>query len=303
MDDPFITSPYCNNQHSTLPRTLKKHGYSSAFFHSANNGSMRFDSYASQAGFDHYFGRNEYGNDAHFNGIWGISDGYFNPWAARKISTLSAPFFCTLFTISSHHPYTIPAHRKGKVIQGPQPICAAINYSDWALKRFFEVARKQPWYKNTLFVLLADHTPPSSDPLFGSSQWMYRIPIAFYHPSGRIKPKKAQKFLQQIDIMPTLLDILNIQTTYYAFGSSYLQGKTGKGMTYLEGTYHLFFDKYMSVFKNHRVTNVYNVGYAEGVTIDSLQNLKNTSQKYLPRFKALIQRYNRDIIDNKTFLP
>jgi hypothetical protein len=301
MDDPFITSPYCNNKQMTLPRILKKKGYSSAFFHSANNGSMRFDSYASLAGFDRYFGRNEYGNDAHFNGIWGIWDGYFNPWAARKISSLSTPFFCTLFTISSHHPYTIPPNRKDKVIHGPQPICAAINYSDWALKQFFEVASKQAWYKNTLFVLVADHTPPSTHPLFGSKQWMYRIPIAFYHPSGKIQVKKEQKFLQQIDIMPTLLDILNIKTTFYGFGKSYFQGKTGAGMTYLEGTYHLFYNEHMAVFKDNHVTNLYNVRSSQGVHIDSLAKYKQTLSKDLTGFKALMQRYNRDLIDNKTF--
>ena len=68
-----------------LPELLKQHGYESAFFHGATNGSMRFDAFADYVGFDHYFGRKEYGNDAHFDKTWGISDEYFNPWKAKKL--------------------------------------------------------------------------------------------------------------------------------------------------------------------------------------------------------------------------
>src|SRR5690606_28446584 len=110
------------------------------------NGSMRFDAFADYIGFDHYFGRKEYGNDAHFDKTWGISDEYFNPWTARKLSTLKQPFLATLFTISSHHPFYIPEHRKKEVIYGPQPLCASISYGDLSLKLFFEEAKKQAWY-------------------------------------------------------------------------------------------------------------------------------------------------------------
>jgi len=81
----------------------------------------------------------------------------------------------------------------------------------------------------------------------------------------------------------------------------HFQGQTGKGMTYLEGTYHLFYNQHMAVFKDKHVTNLYNVRSPQGVHIDSLGKKKQTLSKYLIGFKALIQRYNRDLIDNKTF--
>ena len=84
MDNPYISSPYGNNKIGSLASILKEHGYSTAFYHGATNGSMRFNSFAAQAGYEHYFGRFEYNNDKHFDKTWGILDEYFNPWTAKK---------------------------------------------------------------------------------------------------------------------------------------------------------------------------------------------------------------------------
>ena len=65
---------------------LKKKGYDSGFYHGATNGSMRFNGFAVQLGFNHYFGRYEYNNDQHFDKTWGILDEYFNPWTAQQLS-------------------------------------------------------------------------------------------------------------------------------------------------------------------------------------------------------------------------
>ena len=98
MDNPYISSPYGSNKIRSLVHILGDKGYSSAFFHGATNGSMRFDAFAAQAGFEEYKGRYEYGNDSHFDQTWGISDEYFNPWTARELSKLKPPFIGTLFT-------------------------------------------------------------------------------------------------------------------------------------------------------------------------------------------------------------
>lgn len=72
MEEPFVSSVYQNNQIEGIGTILKGVGYSSAFFHGANNGSMQFDRLMAQAGIEHYYGRNEYGNDADFDGNWGF---------------------------------------------------------------------------------------------------------------------------------------------------------------------------------------------------------------------------------------
>jgi phosphoglycerol transferase MdoB-like AlkP superfamily enzyme len=261
---------------------------------------MKFDGFAAQAGFDAYYGRKEYGNDAHFDGTWGILDEYFNPWVAEKLSSFQQPFFASLFTISSHHPYYIPPHMRGKLRKGPQPICESIHYGDYSLKQFFKEAKKQPWFENTLFVICADHTSATNESEYNQRTEMYKIPIVFYHPSGKLAPKKETQIFQQLDIFPTILDLLNIEKNYYAFGQSYFQRKDAEAITYLEGTYHYYLNQHLLTFSNEKARNLYNVLVRTKDTPDSISYYRKESQQYEKRLKALIQCYNRDLILNQT---
>lgn len=300
MDNPYISSPYGNNQIMSLPQVLKKEGYTSAFFHGATNGSMKFDGFAAQAGFDAYYGRKEYGNDAHFDGTWGILDEYFNPWVAEKLSSFQQPFFASLFTLSSHHPYYIPPHMRGKLRKGPQPICESIHYGDYSLKKFFDKAKTQSWYSNTIFVICADHTSATTNSLYGQRTEMYKIPIVIFDPSGKIKPKKEKEIFQQLDIYPTLLDLLNVKTNYYAIGQSYFQRQAPEAITYLEGTYHYMYKQHMLTFSNEKARNLYNILVQKQDTPDSISYFPKEKAQLEKRVKALIQRYNRDLILNQT---
>lgn len=301
MSNPYISSHYANNSIHSIASILKKKGYHTSFFHGATNGSMRFNAFSSQVGFDSYFGRTEYNNDDHYDGTWGISDEYFNPWMAKKITSFNQPFFATLFTISSHHPYYIPEHLKGKLKSGPEPICASLNYADYALRKFFNEAKKQPWYNNTLFVLVADHTPATNNPNFAGKNTIYRIPIAFYHPGKPELKKKEKMVFQQLDILPTLLDLLEIETNYYAFGSSYFSGKKRFAINYLEGVYYFFIDKYMVTYVEGNEPVFYNSTSNKDLHIP-LKIDKKDRIRITNHLKALIQRYNNDLIKNKTMI-
>lgn len=299
MDNPYISSPYGDNTINTLPSILKKYGYESGFFHGATNGSMRFDGFASICGFDHYYGRFEYNNDEHFDKTWGILDEYFNPWTADKLTELKEPFFGMLFTLSSHHPYYIPEHMRDKVLKGPQKICESVNYGDYSLRRFFEEAKKQEWYNNTLFVILADHTPASSTSLYNQRTHLYRIPIAFYHPSGKLNNLKSDVIFQQLDIMPTILDLLNIDTEYYAYGNSYFSDQDREAISYLEGTYYYYRGDKMLIFSNDKARNLFDFTTNDVEPLDSILYFSNEIPIFENRIKSMIQRYDRDLINNQ----
>ncbi|MBI2257545.1 MAG: LTA synthase family protein [Flavobacteriia bacterium] len=302
MDNPYISSSYGNNKVESIARILKKHQYTSAFFHGATNGSMRFDGFASQAGFDKYFGRKEYNNDEHSDQAWGILDEYFNPWSAQMSSQFKTPFFSVLFTLSSHHPYFIPPHMKGKLKKGPHPICQSINYGDYALKKFFEQAKKEKWYSNTIFVICADHTSSSNTKKYNQRTEVFKIPILFFDPEGKLPIKKEEKIFQQMDIFPTLLDLLNINAKFYSFGSSYFKNNEKYALTYLEGTYHLFFDNYLLTFSNNKAQNLYNHSNYNKNMPDSLRFYQSKVRQKEMFLKAIIQRYNHDLIFNQTTL-
>lgn len=298
MDNPYISSPYATNEINALPTLLKKSGYSSAFFHGATNGSMRFDAFAKHCGFDDYFGRFEYNNDAHFDKTWGILDEYFNPWTARKITSLPEPFFATLFTLSSHHPYYVPSRWRKKLRKGPHPICKSIHYGDMALQKFFNEAKKQPWYKNTIFVMVADHTPATNDPYYSEKQHMYSIPIAFYDPKGRIKKGIQPTIFQQLDILPTLLDLLNVEIPFYGYGNSFFKPSDREGITYLEGSIYYFNNHHLFTFTEEKARNLQVVDSKNG-NIGVLYPPNAQQRKQIGnRVKAIVQRYNSDMIRN-----
>ncbi len=300
MNNPYINSPYGNNKIISLATILSQRGYETAFYHGATNGSMRFDGFAALAGYKKYFGRKEYNNEKHSDGTWGILDEYFNPWTAREMSKLKQPFFSTLFTLSSHHPYYIPPNYKKIVKKGPQPICASINYADYALREFFKEAKKQPWFNNTLFVLCADHTPASNSVMYSQRTHMYKIPIVFYHPKKLVKPKKEKIIFQQLDILPTILDLINVKTTFYSYGKSYFNKSDREAVTYIEGAYYYFNKNHMFSFSNDKARNLYDFVVRKEFTEDSLAFYKKETKVVEKRLKSIIQRYNRDLILNQT---
>lgn len=302
MDNPYISSSYGSNKVTSLASLLKNYGYESGFFHGATNGSMRFDGFAAQTGFDHYMGRKEYKNDEHFDKSWGILDEYFNPWTAKELSNYHKPFFATLFTLSSHHPYYIPPHMRGKLRKGPQPICESIHYGDYSLAKFFKEAKKQAWYNNTIFVICADHTSATESEIYNQRTELFKIPILFFDPSGKLKAKKEERLFQHIDIMPTLLDLLDLELSYYAFGNSYFKNTDPEAITFLEGTYHYFRNNHLLTFSSEKARNLYSIKVQKKDTPDSLSYYKKESKLYEKRLKAIIQRYNRDLILNQTHI-
>lgn len=302
METPYISSPYATNALEALPQVLAKQGYESSFFHGATNGSMNFDVFASKAGFDHYYGRKEYNNEAHFDGTWGILDEYFNPWMADVLKESKKPFFATLFTLSSHHPYYIPKKYKGRFPEGPNEICQSIAYADWCLQQFFKHAQQMPWYQNTLFVFCADHSSASVNPIYNQTVNLFKIPILYYHPSGALKSEISSRLHQQIDIYPTILDLLNIDTKIYSYGNSHFQNTKEEAITYLNSGYNYYFDNYMLTFSGEKARNLYASKVQNAILADSLEQYRKRISSQEARLKALIQRYNRDLILNQTLV-
>jgi len=105
MDWPYINSAYAGNKINSLPGLLRQEGYTTAFYHGGTNGTMDFDGFARIAGFEHYYGRTQYNNDKDYDGNWGIFDEPFFSYFADNLNKTKQPFFATIFSLSSHHPW------------------------------------------------------------------------------------------------------------------------------------------------------------------------------------------------------
>ena len=214
----FAVTPYATNDLNGLPDILKEMGYYCAFLHGAPNNSMGIRAVSHLCGVDNYYGKTEFGDDSKFDGAWGIWDEYFLPFAANTIGTFKEPFCASIFTLSSHHPFKLPKEYEGVFPQGETDLQRVTPYTDMSLRKFFEQARKSDWYKNTIFVITPDHsTLTGHAPKYKTPIWSTSIPIIFYAP-GFIKPGRYNAPVQQLDIMPTLLGLINYNKPYFAFG-------------------------------------------------------------------------------------
>ncbi|MFN8275124.1 MAG: LTA synthase family protein [Flavobacteriaceae bacterium] len=289
MNSPLISSAYALNEVYGLPKILKKNGYYTSFFHGAFNGSQNFDQYCRVAGFDAYFGKDQYPKDGAFDGSWGIFDEEFLQFFCDKIGTFKRPFFSSIFTISSHIPYTIPEKYKGKFPKGSTEIHESVAYTDYALRLFFKKAQKQDWYKNTLFVLTADHTSASGQGKYTTNVGKFRIPILMIDPSRPDFQAVNEKNFQQIDILPSVLDELNISDTVVTYGKSYNSTKDFV-VSYVDNVYNYISGDYYLAFDGNKSLGLYNFKN------DSL--FKNNLLQREPRLKTQMERFIKAYIQS-----
>lgn len=206
------------NEHlATLGEVLGAQGFKPYFFY---GGYGYFDN------MNAYFGGNGYKvidrtdmekRTIVFENVWGVADEVL---FSQALSTLdeeraqSSPFFAHIMTTSNHRPYTYPAGRID--IPSPGGRLGAVKYTDFAIGDFIDRARAQPWFKDTLFIIVADHGASVAGktklPLDG-----YRIPLIFFAPD-LLKPSVYEPLVSQLDLAPTIVELLGKKGADYFFG-------------------------------------------------------------------------------------
>ena len=298
LETPYIISHYANNKVEGLPSLLKRKGYYTAFFHGAPNGSMGFDSFAKMAGFDDYFGLDQYPVKEDFDGMWGVWDEPFFKFFASKLNTFREPFMTSIFSISSHHPFKVPEKYKDKFKKGSAPIVEVVGYTDFALKEFFKEISTSPWFKNTLFVITADHTNESIHKEFQNSFGSYSIPVIFYKPDGSLRGIK-QLIAQQIDIMPTILSYLNFDEEYIAFGNNLLDESYESFAYNTNGnTYHLYMKDHLMEMIDNKPVSMFDYKNDKFLMTNVLDKNPDLRKQMEEKLKAIIQTYNTRLLDN-----
>lgn len=257
--EPYIVTPYSTNAVSSIAGCLKRKGYQTAFFHGAPNGSMGFQAYARSAGFDAYYGMDEFGDKSEYDGTWAIWDEPFLQYFTETMSMMQEPFMTAVFTASSHHPFKVPKQYKDRFPKGTKPIHETIGYADYALRRFFETASQQPWFERTLFVITADHTNELSLPEYTNAKGLYEVPIAFYHPRSTYFTGHRDDVISQTDIMPSVLMYVDYDEPFVAFGEDALTTIKDHpyAVCYNAPLYQIFSDSLLVQFDGEKVVAVY----------------------------------------------
>ncbi len=304
----YAVTPYSTDYTFGLPKILDSLGYYTAFFHGAPNTSMGIRAIARLCGIEHYYGKDEFNDNSKFDGSWGIWDEYFLPYVADMLDTLPQPFMAGIFTLSSHHPFKIPAEWEERLPESQVPLQKTIAYADAAVKAFFEKIRDTEWFGNTIFVITPDHsTLWGIYPEFTTTIGNTRIPIIYYAP-GFIEPGEYNSVTQQLDIMPTLLGMIGYDKPYFAFGRDLNSDTLHKpfAVNYTQGQYQLVYNDTLLFRNDSDLTAVYDLqsdpllknNLLTGAAADSLRD--GSSLKAQDEFfKAFIQQYINRLIDNK----
>ena len=300
--EPFFLTPASMNHVSGIASLLAGEGYETAFFHGAQRGSMGFMAFARSTGFQEYYGREDFNEDSRFrgdddfDGMWAIWDEPFLQYYAMKMSEMKEPFMTAVFTASSHHPYHVPEQYKSVYPEEGIEIHKCIRYTDMAIGKFFETARKQSWFKNTIFVMTSDHTNQSDHPFYQTDIGGFCSPIIIYDPS---QPEGVMhdKIAQQIDIMPTVMGMLHYQKPYFGFGIDLLNTPEEDtwAVNYLNGIYQYVKHGHVLQFDGQQTKGVYaltdslmqhNLVHSSQFTVHSSQFKEMETE-----LKAIIQQY------------
>lgn len=296
-EESFITSQYGSNNLSSFASLLKPFNYKSSFFHGGYNGSMGFDAFSKNIGYDNYYGRREYNNDKDYDGNWGIFDEPFLQYMVRELDHYKEPFTSTVFTLSSHHPYKIPAQHKDRFPKGTMIVHETVGYADYALQRFFEEAEKKPWFDNTLFIITADHSAATQEQEFTTLLGKFRIPIIFYHPKLK-QGIKINKNMQQADILPTAMAMIGYPKPFVAFGQNAFKEGDKPYILYVSGEYMLVEGDYLCKYNEGLESKLYFLPQDINAKKDIGKDNKDILKRMTLKIQAIIQEYNARLIEN-----
>ena len=211
-----------NKDKFTTGSVFKSKGYDVKYLYGGDSYFDNMKDFFGGNGYDIIDNKNFTPEEVTFSNIWGVCD---EDMANKAIKVMNEqakagkPFFNHWMTVSNHRPFTYP---EGKIDIPPTEKSRAggVKYTDYALKQFFEMAKQQKWYKNTIFVIVADHCASSAGstelPLDG-----YRIPC--FIVADFITPKKIDVMMSQIDVMPTVFGLLNFNYTSKFIGQDVLK--------------------------------------------------------------------------------
>ncbi|WP_022823474.1 LTA synthase family protein [Hymenobacter norwichensis] len=306
-ENSFITSDFQTDELHGLGELLGRQGYATSVFHGATNGTMGFNTFAGITGIQQYYGLSEYPggtSSPDFDGHWGIFDEPYLQYFAKQLGQQKPPFFSTVFTLTSHEPFPVPAQYKGKFTAGELPIHASVQYTDFALRQFFKTAARQPWYQNTLFIVLADHTSQTLRAEYQNTLGSYKTPLLLFHPGHALPAANVQRITQQADIPATVLDYLGLAPgqPLLPFGYSVFDaGTTGRALFLSGGSYFLVHSDYVAELTTDNQVRLYPY---QKHALPALPLAAPDPQKlhqYGNELKACVQFYLNGLADNTLY--
>lgn len=305
MATPYLGSFYQGNSLKGIGAYLQEMGYDASFYHGGRNGTMSFDNFIATSKGGAYFGKNEYPNPEDGDGHWGIYDMPYLQYFGKELTQKKEPFFSSVFTLSSHHPYKLPADKINSYKKGTMPIHPTIGYVDDALRQFFKYAKTQAWYAHTSFIITADHSAENEKAYYQSAQGKFELPLIVFRPEHPINYENTQT-VSHVDVLPMVLKEVGYTKPFFCFGT-YAEPSNLKGLALQnhDNYYQLVQWPFVYQFDGQNALGFYNVANDSLLqhNLLKLQNFAGKIDSLEMLSKAIIQTYNRSLIKNNTIAP
>ncbi|MFV0607024.1 MAG: LTA synthase family protein [Niabella sp.] len=217
-----------NDSLFSIGSVLRSKGYTTQFLYGGYSSFDNMGPYFSANGYEVIDRSALKPKEIHYANIWGVADEDMFTLALKKFDEdyqTGKPFFGHIMTVSNHRPYTYP---EGRIDISPkeQKREGAVKYTDFCINQFLKQAAQKPWFANTVFVIVADHCASAAGkqalPVTG-----YHIPLFIYSPA-HITPQKVSQMVSQMDVVPTVLGLLNMSYRSKFFGQDIFRIPTGK---------------------------------------------------------------------------
>ena len=224
----LMQSPEGGNHFSGLPQLLSTRGFQDAYVY---NGDFAWDNqqgFFSNQGMTHFIGRNDYINPVVSDPTWGVSDQDMFDRGIVELNQLKddKPFYALLQTLSNHTPYALPDVLPTESVTGHGSLdlhLTAMRYSDWALGEFFKKAKQQPWYNDTLFVVLGDHGFAAPEPMTEMDLYRFHVPMLLIAPGiQQLFGTENAIVASQVDMVPTIMGRLGNDVQHQCWGRDVL---------------------------------------------------------------------------------
>lgn len=305
-DEPFYQSYYTSSFKKGIGHIFKENGYSTNFFYGTEYDHFGFRKAMNMLGVENYYCRDSYDDKKLYDGSLGLYDGPWLQYMGGQLNKIDTPFLAIEFNVSSHWPYKLPGDfLKNNAVPGQLLSQQSITYVDQSFAKMFEKIKTAPWYNNTVFLFCADHWFLERDDMEENIIGSYEIPMFIYEPSNP-QGQQLNTLGGQTDLLPTLYNILGFKNEFTSFGKNLFDASAPRyafNHLYQNGVLQVLNNDFVLGFDKNNDASIYLYEYKK----DSMQRndlLNNVMYKPVKdtletRIKALIQQFNKAVLDDK----
>ena len=218
----LMESTQADQKFDALPMALKRRGYETMFLYNGDLAWDNMEGFFKIQGIDRFIGRDDFDGSAYRDATWGVSDRELFERANQEFAAAKKPFYATILTLSNHAPFKLP-----KPLPFPEETAAGelngrlngIRFADWSIGHFFELARQEEYFQNTIFVLVGDHGFSVKPVLTDLNLLRHHVPLLFYAPALLgTDPRRRHTVVSHLDITPTIQGLLGEEEPHQHWG-------------------------------------------------------------------------------------